>query len=360
MNISIALVSLGLTFLALEIAVRIYKKEYRWENYLTEHLSLFRSATPAQFDAGLGWIPKPGYSSTKNAWGTKVTLLEHGIRANGSDAVVNKKKASPVILAVGDSFTFGAQVSDHETWPAILENFLGAKVINGGVFGYGLDQTFLRAKSLLPLYHPDILIVSFILDDLNRCNLSERSSAAKPYFEISQDNKLVLKNVPVPQLAPKQADIFRNIFGYSALTHRLMSRLAPQYWLEGVWAYKKVHAQGDQIACLLLEEIDELASEHHVNDVYILVQYFDKVAQNEIERIQTVLNHIDAPNVHVVDLKQALAEVKALDRKKYGSFFQGHLTYAGNYFVAQQLKESIVKNSDLTHSLRYSEAEEGI
>jgi hypothetical protein len=47
---------------------------------------------------------------------------------------------------VGDSFTFGDQVSNHETWPACLERKTGTGVANAGVFGYGGAQSVLRAR----------------------------------------------------------------------------------------------------------------------------------------------------------------------------------------------------------------------
>jgi hypothetical protein len=49
------------------------------------------------------------------------------------------------VLVVGDSFTFGDQVSDDETWPACLEATLHRGVDNGGVFGYGAAQALRRA-----------------------------------------------------------------------------------------------------------------------------------------------------------------------------------------------------------------------
>jgi hypothetical protein len=64
--------------------------------------------------------------------GTTITILEDGIRSNGRGEV---RDATEPILAVGDSFTFGAQVSDWETWPAQLEKLTGGRVINGGVLG---------------------------------------------------------------------------------------------------------------------------------------------------------------------------------------------------------------------------------
>ena len=51
-----------------------------------------------------------------------------------------------VILAVGDSFTFGDEVKDDETWPAHLQQLLGRRVLNAGVSGYGFDQIVLRAE----------------------------------------------------------------------------------------------------------------------------------------------------------------------------------------------------------------------
>ena len=98
-----------------------------------------------------------------NIWKTKVTILEDGIRSNGEAAHAG---TGDIILAVGDSFTFGDEVSDDETWPAKLEKISGKRVINGGVFGYGVDQIYLRMRTLARRYKPDIII--FSLDDIQK------------------------------------------------------------------------------------------------------------------------------------------------------------------------------------------------
>ena len=67
-----------------------------------------------------------------------------------------------MILAVGDSFTFGDRVSDHETWPAQLERLTGRQVLNAGVFGYGVDQAYLRAVALLETYDTDLVVLALI------------------------------------------------------------------------------------------------------------------------------------------------------------------------------------------------------
>ena len=90
----------------------------------------------AQYDHTLGWVPNPGVRVIR---GIQYTIIEGNIRSNGTTPS-QSYQSNKTILAVGDSFTFGDEVNDHEAWPAQLEQLLSHHVINGGVFGYGLDQ----------------------------------------------------------------------------------------------------------------------------------------------------------------------------------------------------------------------------
>lgn len=78
----------------------------------------------------------------------------------------------PLILATGDSYTYGAEVSEAETWPAYLQGLLRVTVANGGV-------------------------LCFITDDLRRNELSRSVGFEKPYF-VREGSKLALRHVPVP------------------------------------------------------------------------------------------------------------------------------------------------------------------
>jgi lysophospholipase L1-like esterase len=65
-----------------------------------------------------------------------------GFRTNGSSC---DRRDGTVVLALGDSFTFGLGVSDSSTWPAQLEEDLrrrgdSACVVNGGTVSYGVFQ----------------------------------------------------------------------------------------------------------------------------------------------------------------------------------------------------------------------------
>jgi hypothetical protein len=121
----------------------------------------------------------------------KNTILDGGTRSNCNGEV---RDASKPILAVGDTFIFGPDVSDWETWPAQLEEFSGIRVINAGVVAYDMDQAFLRARRLLSRYRFSTVIFGFIPDD---DRYSQMWGWVKPYFDF-KDGQLTLENVPIP------------------------------------------------------------------------------------------------------------------------------------------------------------------
>src|SRR5215472_4444417 len=136
-----------------------------------------------RFDELLGYVPREGFSATMNAlpWhGGKLTIRKDGFRSNGSEP----PPLPAEVLVVGDSFTFGAQVSDDETWPACLERKLGRGVDNGGVGGYGTAQALRRASLKLAEKSYTTLVLSTLIDpydwNFGRDRLSYRNGFPKP------------------------------------------------------------------------------------------------------------------------------------------------------------------------------------
>jgi hypothetical protein len=331
--------SLLATGIVLEVAARVYKSEYRYTNFLEYEKNLFRAAYPTLFDPELGWVPRPGVSRPdQNAWGTRVTLLEHGIRSNGESEWAGQPARS-ALLAVGDSFTFGDQVSDDETWPAHLERMLQRRVINGGVFGYGLDQIYLRSVQLLDIFQPAQLVVGIYPDDILRAQLSERSGAQKPYFALDGED-LRLCNVPVPPPRDVPMDPLRRLLGRSFFLHKLMMKIARPYWLTGLWADTPVHDQGEAIACRLVEAWQRLARERGIPLCFV-VQYTADVSEHSRGLIERLGRCVHDPGVIFLDLQQALREVRDADPARFAGFYTKHMTAEGNRFVAEQLRAAL-------------------
>ncbi|MBI3559521.1 SGNH/GDSL hydrolase family protein [Candidatus Gottesmanbacteria bacterium] len=147
------------------------------------------------FDPLLGWRTKPNIAN--GLTGTaRLTTNAKGIRAL-KDYTYDKPAGTTRILLLGDSFTFGEEVSDEEVYANLLEHTLpNTEVINTAVHGYGTDQMLLSLQQEGVKYHPDIVILGFIGEDMDRNVLSFRDFA-KPKYEIV-NGKLTLAHVPIP------------------------------------------------------------------------------------------------------------------------------------------------------------------
>jgi len=150
---------------------------------------------PTLYHEVLGHVPSPGFHGIGSA-NSRVTIGADGLRSNGGPVDF----AGQTILAVGDSYTYGEEVSDTDTWPAYLQRLSGRRVLNGGVSGYGFDQIVLRAEHLVATYRPSVVIVGFIADDVLRTEMRRLWWRDKPWFTV-EGTRLVLKGVPVPDRA---------------------------------------------------------------------------------------------------------------------------------------------------------------
>lgn len=330
--VALALASMLLTLLVFELGLRLASGRPFATNHLVREMRQnWRNNWIVQHDPELGWIPRPGTSDSSNEWRVTITIGDDGIRKNGAAPPGER----PCILAVGDSFTFGDKVGDEQTWPALLERQGSGQVLNAGVSAYGLDQTVLRAEQLARKYHPDLLIVSFIGDDVTRIRFAQRGGAFKPYFEV-EHGALVLRNVPVP--APVDSiDLFRRTFGYSHFVDWVMRRVAPMYWLAGP-SEELSQDDGLRVACLLMGRLEALSRDVPTR---VLVVAQARYNDPDLPLTTSVLGCASANRLETLDLVSALQEEAARSRESYDSLWGGHMTPAGNRFIAERIHAAI-------------------
>jgi hypothetical protein len=339
-NAALFIGSIILSLVVLEMVLRFYLNEWEFTNY--RHPPPTASfGYPADFDDELGWVPKQDVHPNKNFWGEgeTVTVLQDGIRSNGRGEVWDGS-GNP-ILAVGDSFTFGDEVSDWETWPANLENLSGRRVINAGVFGYGIDQAFLRARSLLNRYRFSTVIFSFVQEDVRRCQWSQRGVTGKPYFDF-RDGRLTLENVPVP--APSSSSEENPLLialEHSRLVHAVMKRLSGEWWQFGSIQVLSDKG-GEEVACALLHELEGLSKSRGF-DLIVLAQYQKhEIPLQSTAIAQGVVRCLTDPATRILDLKTALSKLSPeVLSSYYGPFTPpqhwAHMTAEGNEFVAREI-----------------------
>lgn len=82
------------------------------------------------------------------------------LSACGDDAPsISKLASDAVILAFGDSLTHGNGAKENESYPAVLQELTGRKVINAGISGEESEPGLNRLPGLLEQHKPQLLIL---------------------------------------------------------------------------------------------------------------------------------------------------------------------------------------------------------
>lgn len=159
------------------------------------------------------WVEQPtrGYTYAPQFTGTiaredfsiTVRTSELGFRANSGRKV--QLGSRPLVLAVGDSFTFGWGVQYEQAWPAQLESLLseggvsGSEplVMNAGVSGYSPRQIQQLTLDLVERLHPEAVVVGVypaaidrLFDPYDLFNGGLVRTSSVPHLQASRDGYL--------------------------------------------------------------------------------------------------------------------------------------------------------------------------
>ena len=159
--------------LMLEISLRTFLSLKHLKNpninYWYKTWYRFHEPSYVEFDDKLNYSPKTIdiKNTDRPRWkrNSNITINKKKFRANDNNLTFNNNRK---ILTVGDSYTFGDQVSNNETWASCLEKNAKIQVDNAGVSGYGTSQAVRRAMIESQNRNYDYLIWSIIFLDFNR------------------------------------------------------------------------------------------------------------------------------------------------------------------------------------------------
>ena len=122
--------------------------------------------------------------------------------------------ATDVIVAFGDSLTFGTGAAEHESYPAVLASLIGRDVVRSGVPGEVTAQGLGRLPEVIEEHKPRLVIVCLGGNDMLRkvAEAEIRANLRAIVKSIKEQGiGVVLVGVPRPALITGAAEFYADI-----------------------------------------------------------------------------------------------------------------------------------------------------
>jgi lysophospholipase L1-like esterase len=122
--------------------------------------------------------------------------------------------ADAVVLAFGDSITFGTGAGESQSYPAVLQGLIGRKVYAAGVPGEVSAAGLARLPAAIEYYKPQLLILCHGGNDfLRKLGRKQTAENIRAMVRAARDQGLavMLIAVPEPGLMPSPPDFYQDI-----------------------------------------------------------------------------------------------------------------------------------------------------
>ncbi len=127
---------------------------------------------------------------------------------------LNSLSEDAVILAFGDSLTSGVGTTKDKSYPAVLQELSGLRVVNAGVSGETTAQGLQRLNSVLDQASPDIVIlIEGGNDILKNINIKQAQNNLREMILLISERSIpvVLIGVPEKSLFSSSAPIYEEL-----------------------------------------------------------------------------------------------------------------------------------------------------
>ena len=357
------------------------------------------------YDSELGWIRKPNTKGHElgltvgEELNSGVSTTTYHINAIGARKNPGHEHLNARVSSYGDSFVFGRQVNDNQTFQWYLSKFTQSNVLNFGVGNYGFDQAFIRLKREYHNNPTDIVIIGVVPETIVRI-----LSVWKHYYEygyllgfkprfVLDDNNLKLISNPIDQIekfskieqhidrikkndffykykfqkdlldSPYLLSIFKNplrniplIFFLCLRKQKLLKKVGGVSIQNYPWKlilgrnFKIVrnlynHRESVTLFLTLIDEYINFAVENNFKPILLFMPYrydISYIRENE-EYYSEFINQVEMKML-TIDLTKYLLGIDNIDKLYSSDFYGGHFTPKGNQFVA----EIIEKNLDIS------------
>jgi lysophospholipase L1-like esterase len=122
----------------------------------------------------------------------------------GDEPKLSRLPGDAVVLAFGDSLTFGTGAAENESYPAQLEKLIGRRVVRAGVPGEVTAQALARLPSALDEHAPRLLLLCIGGNDfLRRLGNSQAEANVREMVKLARSRgvEVLLIGTPEPGIS---------------------------------------------------------------------------------------------------------------------------------------------------------------
>ncbi|MCP4901155.1 MAG: SGNH/GDSL hydrolase family protein [bacterium] len=302
----------GSAYLGLQLLERLSGLKYKPMNELSErHAESLVSFLDGR-TGSIRYSPTLGWTVAEDSENRRNQINSSGIRSR-TDYSLSTPSNVLRVTTFGDSFTFGDEVKNEETWQAVIEHETTAlEVLNFGVSGFGLDQTYLRYMKYGEQFDAQIVFIGFMSENIFR-NVSRYRPFyfsetglpfGKPRFTLTGEGISLLEN-PFPSKDEYLALLEnpRKVLpqaGKNDYYYGQGYEVGPADWLATVRLIKMVYTQVKRSAFsdnILVDGTYNIGSEAFRVTHRIFDLFYSQVKQNsESPMILLFPAHIDVVN----------------------------------------------------------------
>jgi hypothetical protein len=262
------------------------------------------------------------------------------------------------VVVVGDSFTWGAEVGDDDTYPQHLERLLAhGEVLNLGVRAYGIDQMALKYLKYGRAYRPDLLVVAIWTLDYQRTPLTFYRLAKALYVLQPDSRALALTRTPIPP--PDQM--------YKTLRHELppfsfvyaLLRQGYRQTFEQKPDVESYLQRWDPLVQAILAQLVAVAREDRTPVLFLLIEHglelrSDEAVANpccERKHLRAIFKELSVDSLDLGDALSKKYSRRIVSDQMYihhRGVPSGHFTPFGNEAVAREIASYIREQFGVT------------
>ncbi|HEY5897651.1 MAG TPA: GDSL-type esterase/lipase family protein [Burkholderiales bacterium] len=128
--------------------------------------------------------------------------LVFALAACGERPRLERLANEAVVLAFGDSLTYGSGANENESYPAQLESLIGRKVVRAGVPGEVTAQALERLPGALDEYRPQLVLLCIGGNDfLRRLGNAQAERNVRAMVELARSRGVAVLLIGTPELS---------------------------------------------------------------------------------------------------------------------------------------------------------------